>query len=309
VWVAALVGVSLAMGCGSRAAGSGSRAATRPRPAPRSSPGDAVDAELERLVASGATRAAVVVLDPRDGRLLAAAGRGPDGDYEASRELPMGSTIKPLTVAAALEAGLDPRERFDGEGGRWQADARTSLRDYRPHGSLTVEQVLVTSSNIGAGKIVQRVGEAPIAALFDRVGARVPDEGSWMTHGAGIDVRMSALRLAVAYGALANGGFAIQPTTSGRGARRRILSEPTATAVRDMLGAAVSDEGTGRRARIVGIPVGGKTGTTGDGAAVFAGIAPLNAPRFVIVVRVEQEGAVGGAVAAPAFARIAAHLL
>jgi len=156
---------------------------------------------------------------------------------------------------------------------------------------------------------VQRVGDAPIAAFFDRVGARVPGEGTWVTHGAGIGVRMSALRLAVAYGAFANGGFEIQPTTRGTGPRRRLLSEPTAAAVRAMLGAAVSDRGTGRRARIVGVPVGGKTGTTGDGAAVFAGLAPLNEPRFVVVVRVEQEGAWGGGVAAPAFARVVARLL
>lgn len=269
-----------------------------------------VAAELDRLVeVEGARRAAIVVLDPRDGRVLASAGRGPDGDGEAAREAEVGSTIKPLTVAAALDAGLDPSARFDGEGGRWQADGATLLADAHPRRSMSVEDVLVASSNVGAGKIVREVGEAPIARLFGEIGARVSEPPrSWLAHGAGIEVRMSPRALAGAYAAFANGGLAIEPSADGSGARRRIVSERSAHAVLAMLEAAVGDEGTGHRARVEGLRVAGKTGTTSDGAAVFAGLAGVDAPRWVIVVRAEAEGAWGGSLAAPSFARVAAAL-
>ncbi len=278
--------------------------------APRPAIEEVVAAELDRLVdVEGARRAAIVVLDARDGRVLASLGRGPDGDGEATREAEVGSTMKPLTVAAALDAGLDPAARFDGEGGRWQANPTTLLADVHPHASMSVEDVLVASSNVGAGKIVREVGDAPIARIFDEVGARVGDPArSWLVHGAGIDVRMSPRALAGAYAAFANGGFAIDPTADGSGRRRRIVSEVSARAVLAMLEAAVGDEGTGRRARVEGLRVAGKTGTTADHAAVFAGVAGRGDPRWVIVVRAEAPDAWGGGLAAPAFARVAAAL-
>ncbi len=309
-WIRGLALLSCAagaMGC----AGSPARPARDARAeAPRAAIEEIVAAELDRLAgAEGARRAAIVVLDPRDGRVLASGGRGPEGDGEAAREAEVGSTIKPLTVAVALDAGLDPSARFDGEDGRWQADPATLLADAHPRASMTIEDVLVASSNVGAGKIVREVGEAPIARLFGEIGARVPaPPRSWLAHGAGIEVRMSPRALAGAYAAFANGGLAIEPSADGSGARRRIVSEQSARAVVAMLEAAVGDEGTGRRARVEGLRVAGKTGTTSDGAAVFAGIAGVDAPRWVIVVRAEAPGAAGGSLAAPSFARVAAAI-
>ena len=110
-WAAALVWCAVTMtGC----------VATVGSPAVTDEPDDPVqalvDEELDRLVADGATRAVLVVLDPADGRVLGRGGRGPDGDAEVDRVVMMGSTIKPLTIAAALEAGLDPTREFPGEG-------------------------------------------------------------------------------------------------------------------------------------------------------------------------------------------------
>ncbi|MCA9607484.1 MAG: serine hydrolase [Myxococcales bacterium] len=269
-----------------------------------------VEAELDRLVDEGATRAAIVVLDPETGRVLAASGRGPEGAGEADRVVDMGSTIKPLTIAAALDAGLDPTQRFSGEGGAWHPDPATLLRDVHPREWLTAEEVLIHSSNIGAGKIVEAVGEAPIAAYLAANGVEVPAPTSWPAHGAGIGTTTSPRRLAAAYAVFANGGQLIEPTTNGRGLSRPVLSPVTARVVVDMLEAAVGDDGTGHRARVEGVRVAGKTGTTGDGAAVFAGLAPVVSPRYVIVVRAERpDGAWGGLVAAPSFSRLAATLL
>ena len=269
-----------------------------------------VEAELDRLVeAHGATRAAIVVVDPRDGRIVAAGGRGPDGDAEVSRALTVGSTLKPLTVAAALEAGLDPARRFAGEGGEWTIDGAV-LRDHRASETLDATDVIVRSSNVGAAKIVEAVGAEPVAAFFEEMGFVGDANRTWPERGAGLGVQTRLLDLAAAYGSLANGGERIEPTLDGSGARRRLMRPETADAVLAMLGQAVErDEGTGRQAQVAGHRVGGKTGTY-DGAALFAGVAPLSDPRFVVIVRVELPGdGYGGSVAAPVFARVAASLL
>lgn len=268
-----------------------------------------VEAELDRLVDEhGATRAAIVVLDPHDGRIVAASGRGPDGDDEVRRTLSVGSTLKPLTIAAALDAGLDPTRRFDGEGGEWTTDGAV-IRDYRASESLDATEVVVRSSNVGAAKIVDAVGEAPVAHLYSRMGFVGDAERSWLERGAGIGVQTRLLDLAAAYGSLANGGERITPTVDGSGARERVMQPESAEAVLAMLGEAVGEAGTGRRAQVVGHRVGGKTGTH-DGAVLFAGVAPLDTPRYVVVVRAEVPGeAYGGSVAAPVFSRVAATLL
>ena len=168
--------------------------------------------------------------------------------------------------------------------------------------------MLVASSNVGAAKIVREVGEAPIARLLTEIGARVPEPpGNWLKHGAGLGVRMSPRALAGGYAASAN-GLVIEPTADGSGVRRGVISEPTAHAVLAMLEAAVGDAGTGRLARVEGLRVAGKTGTTSDGAAVFAGVVGVDAPHWVIVIRPEAPDAWGGSLAAPSFARVAVAL-
>ncbi|MBX3273407.1 MAG: serine hydrolase [Sandaracinaceae bacterium] len=290
-------------------------AGASPPPSTAAPPGSArslaiVEAELDRLVADGATRAAIVVLDPRDGRVLAAAGRGGEGAGEVDRVLDVGSTIKPLAIAAALDAGLDPSRRFDGEGGTWTLDDGTVVRDLHPRESFDARDAIVASSNVGTAKIVDAVGEAPVRAMFEAVGVEALTPGPWPARGAGIGTGTSLRRLAAAYAAFANGGERVEPTADGRGARRRVMSEATAARVLAMLEDAVGDEGTGGAARIDGHRVAGKTGTTRAGAALFAGIAPVEGARYVVAVRIDRpEGGWGGALAAPSFARVAAALL
>lgn len=256
--------------------------------------------ELVTLEEAGATRVSIVVLDPSNGRILAGAG-------DVSSDLPIGSTVKPFTIAAAMDAGLDPARRFPGHEGRWRDADDFELADAHPRDSLDARDVLTYSSNVGAGQIVEAVGNAPVETMLGKVGVGA-DAPGWPARGAGLEAHTTPLQLAGAYAAFANGGFAIEPTTDGTGARERVMSEATSEAVRDMLETAVR-EGTGQRARVEGHRVGGKTGTARTGVAVFAGIAPLDNPRWVVVVRVEAEGAYGGSVAAPAFSRIVTNLL
>lgn len=288
--------------------------------------------ELDRLIAEGGTQVAIVVLDPRDGRVLAAEARSSgshtnaadpndpnhvandddpnDASSAIDRVVSTGSTIKTLTLAAALEAGLDPSRRFDGEGGEWRADGDTVLRDHAPHVSLDAREVLMTSSNVGAAKIVRAVGDEVVLRYLRDAGARLDGSHVAMEHGAGIGTSMRLVDLAAAYAVFANGGYAIEPTRSGDGPRRAVISAATAATILTMLEAATGEEGTGHPARVEGHRVGGKTGTTRDGAGVFVGIAPIDAPRFVIAVRVERpDGAWGGSVAAPSFARLTRSLL
>jgi cell division protein FtsI (penicillin-binding protein 3) len=139
----------------------------------------------------------------------------------------------------------------------------------------------------------------------------------------GESVTASPLQVAAAYAALANGGAYVAPTStarSGAAPREQVMKPETARAVVAMLDEAVNGEsGTGKLARVDGARVAGKTGTAawdlpggGEGRyASFVGIVPADAPRYVILVGVEQprgEGW-GGSVAAPAFSRVATRAL
>jgi cell division protein FtsI (penicillin-binding protein 3) len=296
------------VGCGSNTVPT---TETTPSAATRDTPDALVARELDRLVAEGGTAVEIVVLDPRDGRVVAMQSHGVTSEERrAGRSVTTGSTVKPLTIAVALEAGLDPSRRFDGEGGEWRADVDTILRDHEPRESFDARDVVVRSSNVGAAKIVEAVGEEVVLEYLRAAGATFAEGSSALELGAGIGTSMRLTDLAAAYAVFANGGVGVAPTAEGSGARRAVVSPATAATVLSMLEAATSDDGTGRAARVVGHRVGGKTGTTSDGAAVFVGIAPLDAPRFVVAIRVERsDGAWGGAVAAPAFSRLLRDLL
>ena len=302
------------------------------------------DEQLDRTVAEWAPAAAtILVLDPTTGAILANAGRmgGAPADVASGRAYVSGSTFKPLMLAAALDEGVvAPSDRFDcGNGSR--AYGQLILRDASPHGTLGLPEMLAVSTNVGFSRVFDRLGgdrlgqwlrryhfgAAPSlpGAAAGQLPARLADqsfEGAAVAIGEG---RMTAspLQLAAAYGALANGGVYLAPTSTRRdGARGEPLMKPdTARAVVAMLEQAVSgDEATGKAARIAGVRVAGKTGTADflpDGSqgvyASFVGIVPADHPRFVILVGVESPrggtDAPGGKVAAPAFARVAAKAL
>lgn len=265
-----------------------------------------------------------------------------------------GSTFKTFTIAAALEAGaVKPHEVFDLRGGL-RVPGKT-IRDLHPKPVLDVAGILRVSSNVGAVMIGQRVGarrhyESLRAFGFGaKSGSGFPDESAGLlrpaerwrpvdaataTFGQGVSV--TPVQLAAAMAALGNGGVWMPPRLIRArrapdgiwqelppGESRRAVSEATATAMVDMLAGVVHVEGgTGRRARLRGLAVAGKTGTAqklepnGRYSQTryigwFVGLAPANDPRVAIAVAIDEPKGVhtGGAVAAPVFAQVAAaHL-
>jgi cell division protein FtsI (penicillin-binding protein 3) len=307
-----------------------------------------VDDEMRQVASEWQPAAATaIVLDPKVGAVLALA-----DPATARRAYVPGSTLKAITIAAALDAGaIRADQRVDCGGGARSYGERV-LRDAGANGWLPVPEVLAVSSNVGTSKIFEALGGARLREYLGRFhfGDASPVELRDVARGelpemldgdpfeaavAAIGLRVTAtpLQIAAAYAALANGGEYVAPTLvrrvldeSGRAAQtrapapERVIRAETARAVMTMLeGAVHGDRATGKGARIQGARVAGKTGTaewtTPDSVkhtySSFVGVVPADAPRYVILVGVEapRDGAPGGKVAAPPFARIAARAL
>ncbi|MBQ4132502.1 MAG: PASTA domain-containing protein [Desulfovibrionaceae bacterium] len=256
----------------------------------------------------------------------------------ATDALEHGSTIKPLLVAAALtENRIKPDSRYFCENGIWRTK-RFTIRDTSNRGWLSVEEILRYSSNIGAAKIGMEMG-APLYHEYlmkmgfgQRSGLPVLGESEGILRDArqwaevdlatasfGQSFSANALQMAEAYLILASNGVK-RPLKLVRGfdeeqPDEQVFSEEAADTVLQMLYGVVEEDGSGKRARIPGISVGGKTGTAqkasagGYGAgrvSSFIGIAPLDAPRYLVVVLVDepQKSTYGGIVAAPVFRHV-----
>jgi cell division protein FtsI (penicillin-binding protein 3) len=250
-----------------------------------------------------------------------------------------GSTMKPFVVAAALEAGLiTPRTSISTAPG-FMTVGSNRVRDIRNYGVLDATGVITKSSNVGVVKIAQRMDRAVLWQLYEQLGfgkpteARFPGERSgvlphfegWSrfehaTLAFGYGLNVTTLQLAQAYAVLGSDGVRLPVTLVKRDALpegTRVFSERTASQVRLMMETVVSEKGTASRAAVPGYRVGGKTGTakkaTGRGYAkgkyqsVFAGLAPVSNPRFVMVVMIDEPKGkqyYGGVVAAPTFSKV-----
>lgn len=287
-------------------------------PAPKVATDTALQAFVEQqldtaLEAHHGTGAVAIVLDAKTGKALAIASRG-DVDARAPR-IP-GSTVKPFAFAAALEAGtVDAATKIDCENGVKTYGART-LRDSSPNGTLDLAGILAVSSNVCTAKLVEPLGDLLGQSLRryrlsapERVDTRSFD-GAAVAFGEGVAV--SPLELASAYTALADGG--IHHALGGDGVR--VMREDTARTVLGLMEHVVVDScGTGQAARLAGVRVAGKTGTSRSkpgsdrNYASFVGIAPADAPRFVILVGIDGVTTAGGKAAAPVFATIATRVL
>jgi beta-lactamase regulating signal transducer with metallopeptidase domain len=301
------------------------------------------DEELDRTLAEWqGVAGAIVVLDPSTGEVLANAGRahGARADVGARSVYVTGSTMKAFTLAAALEEGVvSPTDRIDCENGAWTYQGKV-MHDTHENGVLSVTEMMAVSSNVGFGKVVERLGGERLQrwlrafhfgtapGIEGAAAGSMPElieDHSFAAAVAGIGevVTASPLQVAAAYGVLANGGAYVPPTLTRRNGpapRETILKAETARAVTTILENALgSEHSTGTRARVAGVRVAGKTGTASwelpggrEGVyASFVGFAPVEAPRFVVLVGVEQprEEGSGGEVAAPAFARVTTRLL
>ena len=323
----------------------------------------AIDGKIQSL-AFGALKAAIiehrakagaaVVVDVRTGEVLALVNLptfNPNNRARLSGEqlrnraltdsFEPGSTLKPFTVALALEEGKVTAKSVVSASQDPLRIARYTIHDAHPEkGAVSVAQVIQKSSNVGAAKLALTLAREDLWDFFNRAGfgaapqldfpgeasGKLRPASSWrpveqatMAYGHGISV--SLLQLARAYTMFARDGEIVPLTllkADAPAVGTRVISAQTAREVRAMLELAVQPGGTAPRARIMGWRVAGKTGTAhkqenGGYApdkyiASFVGLAPASAPRLVIAVMIDEPSGgkyYGGVVAAPVFAQVA----
>ena len=255
-----------------------------------------------------------------------------------------GSTMKPITVGMALEAGrIKPQSLIETGPGRFSMGGFT-ISDTHNYGLLTVEGVIQKSSNVGAIKIAQKLsphemwdtytalgyGQKPHIQFPGAVTGRLrpwktwrPIEQATMSYGYGLSA--SLFQMAHSYTSFAHDGQIIQTTmlkSSEPAVGVKVFSADNARAVRKMLQMAAAPGGTGPLAQTIGYSVGGKSGTAhkqvGKGYASnkyrswFTGMAPIEAPRIVVAVMIDEPSSgqyFGGLVAAPVFSEVVQQTL
>ena len=314
--------------------------------------------ELKNAVAVNQAKAGgIVVLDVKTGEVLAMVNLpsyNPNnrGKLEPARTrnrtvtdvFEPGSTLKPFTVAVAIETGMVTPETVIQTAPGQLVIGKATIHDSHPLGALTVAQVIQKSSNVGAAKMALALPSDTLWKMFHQVGFGAPPQSgfpgevsgrlrppaSWrpieqatMAYGHGIS--LSLLQLARAYLVFASDGE-IKPVTLVKrdtpGESTRVITSETALQVRRMLEMAVQPGGTAPRAQVPGYRVAGKTGTAKklEGAgysankyvASFIGFAPASEPRLIVAVMIDEPGTgryYGGTVAAPVFSNVMAGTL
>ena len=311
--------------------------------------------ELKAAVSRHKARAgSAVVLDVRSGEVLAMVNQpafNPNNrsslhsNHYRNRAVTdvfePGSTVKPFTIAAALESGrFRSNSPIDTSPGRLQL-AGFTIRDIRDYGKIDVATVIQKSSNVGASRIAlalepQRLWEtfSSVGFGFDSGSGFPGESGGLLNHfydwrevdratlSYGYGLSVTPLQLAQAYAVLADDGH-LRPISFLKLEEAQIpegtvaMKPGTAAKVRAMLEQVVQPGGTGTLAKVPGYRVAGKTGTVrkaGVGGykeerylSVFAGMAPVSRPRLAIVVMIDDPDSgeyYGGKVAAPVFANV-----
>jgi cell division protein FtsI (penicillin-binding protein 3) len=263
-----------------------------------------IDAAMREYTPNKAT---IILLRPETGEILAMANR-PSFDLNLRSQarpeqmknraiidmMEPGSTFKIVAAAAALnEHKVRPDSTIFCENGRWDFGG-TALHDHRPFGDLSVKDVLVKSSNVGAAKLALTVGEQKFYEYIrrfgfgERTGIELPGEISGLIRSPqswskisitripmGHEVGVTPLQMTVAMAAIANGGKLVTPrivksitTDDGQTISslspvvlRQVISPQTARQIGDALRGVVSDRGTAAAAAVPGFIIAGKTGT------------------------------------------------
>lgn len=304
-----------------------------------------------------AVAGSAVVLDVRTGEVLAMANQPSFNVNDRKQLKPQatrnravtdvfepGSTMKPITIAAALESGRwKPFYKVETAPGYMRVKGNT-IRDHKNYGDLDVGGVLEKSSNVGITKIALAMDAEQQWSMYQKLGLGVatgsgfPGEASGqlslntlnndfarasMAFGYGVSV--TPLQLAHAYSAIAADGV-LRPISFLIDEDRdedkvvegqRVMSVETARAVRKMMQRVVSDKGTGGRASVANYSVAGKTGTVHKFIAggyaedrylsIFSGMVPADKPELVMVVMIDEPRNgehFGGLVAAPVFSQV-----
>jgi cell division protein FtsI (penicillin-binding protein 3) len=258
-----------------------------------------------------------------------------------------GSTMKPFIAAWALDTSrVKPSTPIQTAPGTLTITGST-IRDAHPHGVLTVAEVVQKSSNVGTVKLAMQMERREMWEWYDSVGfgqkpalqfpgavsGRLrpyktwrPIEQATMSYGYGLSA--SLFQIARAYTAFAHDGAVLpvsitrlaDPVTPVQGVR--VMKPETARAVREMLRMAAGPGGTAQKAQTIGYSVGGKTGTahkligkeyaSDKYRSWFVGLAPIDKPRIVVAVMVDEPSNgvyYGGDVAAPVFSQVVQQTL
>ena len=266
----------------------------------------------------------------------------------AADALEPGSTFKPFVMAAALqEKKVTPNTLINCEGGRWTTKNFTIRDDGARRDLVPAHKVFRYSSNIGMAKIGQALGVRQFHKYLSSLGFgqvnAVPVSNSrgilhnprdWgemdlLATSFGQSIAVTGLQMAQAYLTLLNNGI-VKPLRLLKNDNalveefpRRVFNESSVRDVMKMMRDVVQEpDGTGKRAKIDGIEAGGKTGTAqkadrrsktygSERLASFVGFFPATAPRFLIIVMVDEpsKNQYGGVVAAPVFREIAGRVL
>jgi cell division protein FtsI (penicillin-binding protein 3) len=323
------------------------------------------ETELGRGVEKwGAKGGMAIAMDPSSGKILAMASfptfnpnhfiqyRSKSWRNRALSDVfEPGSMFKAFLAAAALEEQVvRPSDAFFCENGSYKVYDRT-IHDISKHGWLTFQQIIKLSSNIGASKVGEKMGKDRFYRYISAFGfgektrIGLPGEGKGIVHhprywspvaldtiSFGQGVSVTAIQMATALSAIANGGFLMKPyvvekITNEKGEMvqsfkpetvRKVISEETARKMRALLKATTEKGGTGEGAVPAGYEVAGKTGTAQKVDSIlggyseeryvsgFMGFAPADAPKIVVLVVVDepQGNSYGGVVAAPIFKTI-----
>ncbi len=301
-----------------------------------------------------AAAGSAVVLDVATGEVLAMvnlpsynpnslSGGGPEArrNRAVTDLLEPGSTMKPITVAAALEKGvITPTSSFNTSPG-WIANGRFKTSDFRNYGVLDTTGIITKSSNVGSSMIVHRLEDRYFYEFIRNMGygrstgsgfpgeaaGMLADPSRWsgtdkQVMSYGYNMAVTPMQIAHAYATLGNHGRALPPTfVKGHiGEPRQVLSAEVADEVVRMMQTVTEPGGTGTRAAVLGYHVAGKSGTarkaSGGGyerryLAFFAGLVPVDNPRFAMAVVIDDPDTSkggstygGGYVSAPVFQRV-----
>ena len=322
--------------------------------------------ELEATMAKNRAKAGVaIVIEPFTGEVLALANYPSFNPNNFTKESAQqrrnravadsfepGSTFKTILAAAALEEGVVGKEDlFYCEMGKYFYAGKL-IHDTHPYAWLPFYKILQVSSNIGFTKVAEKLKKERYFKYIEKFGfgkvtgidmpGEVPgllrNAGSWSaidlaTHAFGQGISATPLQMAMAYAAVANGGFLMRPYIVHRVVGpsgevllenqphvvRRVISEKTSRLLASMLKEVTNEGGTGVMANLEGFEVAGKTGTAQKAdlahggyaarkrVASFIGFVPADDPRLVVLVLVDEPevNVYGGVVAAPVFRNIA----
>ena len=251
-----------------------------------------------------------------------------------------GSTVKPFLIAAAIENGAYTiNSKINTAPGYFNV-AGLLVSDHSNYGVVDMETILSKSSNVGAVRIALKMTQEQMWTQYQAVGfgqltgsgfpgeraGKLDSYAAWnktqrATLAYGYGMSTTTLQLARAYAVIANDGVLLPASFVVNGqapAGQRVMSGRTAKAVRNMLKGVLTKEGTGSRASMQGYSAAGKTGTSRKSQAggyskdnyiaLFAGMAPADKPKVVVVALIDQpikeDGYYGGEVAAPLFSRV-----